>query len=320
MGTHEPTSLREAGVLRPGRLLAQLAFFLVGMGLLAGCAWYALRGDRAEEAVERLRQADPALVALMLGCTVVSLLTNATTFWLFIQPVQPLRWRDMQLLNVVANALNYAPIRLGLIARIAYHLRVDRMPIMRLGAWFAAIALVMFMVTGALLLATFARTTLDLWWIAIVLAGIVLGASATRFTATLPFIAQRAPGVDAMLGRPPVLWGAIALRLVDLSAYVGRAAAAAAIVGLPLDNASAAVTLGLVAFLAGLIPARIGFREVAVALAAARLATDAETLEHNVALFALVESAGEAVIFIPLGALSLVWYAKKWKQAREAAA
>lgn len=311
--------LREAGVLKPRRLLGQVAFFLVGLGLLGACVWYAFRGDEAGDALDRLRHASPLLILAMLGCTLVSLLINGTTFWVFIRPVQPLRWRDLQILNIVANALNYAPIRLGLIARIAYHLRVDRMPVLRVGAWFGAMAMVMLMVTGVIMAATFIRPALDWMWIGLIVAGIVVGALSTQWVARAPLLARRVPGVDAMLGRSDVLWAGIGLRMLDLSAYIGRAAAAAAIVGLPLGGFDDAIILGLVAFLAGLVPSRIGFREAGVALAAAQLATDVESLERTVALFALVESAGEAILYLPGGSVGLAWFRGRWRRASRSA-
>lgn len=310
--------LRESGMLRPRRMLGQLAFFVIGAGLLGACVWYAFRGDDAGAAISRLREADPLLIMAMLGCTLISLLINGSTFWVFIRPVQALRWRDLQILNIVANALNYAPIRLGLIARFAYHLRVDGMSILRIGAWFGAMAVVMLMVTAVVMGATFLRPGLDVVWLGLLAVGIVVGACSTQWLAQSPMVARRMPGLEQMLGRGRILWAGIGLRLLDLSAYIGRAAAAAAIVGLPLGGVDDAIILGLVAFLAGLVPSRIGFREAGVALAAAQLATDAESLSRTVALFALVESAGEALLYVPGGAVGLAWFRARWRGSASA--
>ena len=60
---------------------------------------------------------------------------------------------------------------------------------------------------------------------------------------------------------------------------------------------------------------RTGFREIAVALVASRLQTDTQ-LDSTMATLALVESAGEALVAIPLGSLCLLWYRSRWRAAR----
>ena len=42
----------------------------------------------------------------------------------------------LQGVNAAATLGNFAPLRLGMLERIAYHLRVDRMRAMQIAAWF----------------------------------------------------------------------------------------------------------------------------------------------------------------------------------------
>ncbi len=125
-----------------------------------------------------------------------------------------------------------------------------------------------------------------------------------------------------MLRDPMSLWGAALLRLVDIAAFTGRMGAAISILGLTLPG-SHLVMLAMVALVASLIPlGRLGFREWAVALAAARLSAfgaDPGSIESFAsfeawAQLALVESAGEASVVIPAGAVALLWYRQRWRR------
>ena len=71
-------------------------------------------------------------MAALLGCTIGSMLINGATFWITGQPIAPLKFWDMQWLNMSGNLLNYAPVRLGAIARVMYHLRVDGLSLLQI--------------------------------------------------------------------------------------------------------------------------------------------------------------------------------------------
>jgi len=302
------------------RAIWQIAGFVVGAGLLTLCVWYAVR-DPDVDPWSRLRQANPFHVVGLLSCSLVSLVLNATTFWITIRPIRDVGWWNMQRLNVVANALNYAPLRLGLILRVAYHLRVDRLSLLQVGAWFASIALILVMVSGVLFVSALVRPELDLAWVGLSLAGLLVGSAATYAFLAHPLVTRHGRGVDVMLRRPRVLAALVGLRLADVAAFAGRVGFAAHIVELQLPEQSGSylLTLGLVALLAGLIPIRIGFREALVAMAAAKLGTPDES-DGVFALLSLIESAGEAIIYVPLGALGLLWYRSRWARAKRGAA
>jgi hypothetical protein len=310
------------------RIITHAIGFLVGLALLAWCITVAIEnGDWS-----RLRQADAGLVALLLGCTLLSLMINGLIFWATIRPVQPLRAADLQWLNLAASLLNYAPVRAGALTRIVYHLRIDRMPLLRLGAWFAAIALILVIAVGSCLAATLVRPRIDLAWAALVIGLLAAGGVAARVLCGHRLVARHGRGIDTMIRHRWSFWGAAGMRLADLAAFSGRMAAAAAILGLSVDG-HVIVILAVVAFSASLIPfGRVGFREAAVAVVAARLdaaagraataapgsaeaAGDAETFRQAVegwTQLSLVESAGEAAVVIPLGLLALLWLRRRW--------
>jgi hypothetical protein len=94
----------------PRRLALQIFGFVVGLALLAWCIKAAVeKGDWS-----RLADAPTGLVAVLLGCSLASFFVNGAIFWITIRPVQPLRFWDLQWLNLAAGFLNYAPIRASL--------------------------------------------------------------------------------------------------------------------------------------------------------------------------------------------------------------
>jgi hypothetical protein len=298
-------------LLSPRKLIIQLLAWLVGLGLLA----WIIRGAAIGGDWTKIRDASPLVVAALLGCTVVSAFCNGATFWITVQSLRPLRFWDMQRLNLVGNILNYAPIRLGAIARVMYHLRVDRLRLLEIGAWFALIGYVLLLGVGACLFASLIHNKVDWIWAAMVAGQLLLGGLAARVFFGSRLMVRYGGGVDKLFSDTRGLWSAIALRVVDLSAYTGRMAAALAILGTPLP-ASHIVVLATIALAASLIPfGRVGFREFCVAAAATRLGMQSNQVESTWQQLALIESAGEALIYIPAGALALLWYRKRWRNA-----
>lgn len=299
-------------LLSPRKLVIQVIGFVIGMGLLLWCIALAFEGD----GWHRLTTAPPGLVVGLAACSLVSVVVNGVIFWLVIRPVHPLKLWDLQCLNFGVALLNYAPIRLGLIARVAYHLRVDRMSLLVVGGWLAAIAYTLALALGACILATVVRPIFDLAWAGLVAGQILLGGALTWAVMGQTIVVRYGRGMDRMLRRPSSLFGALGLRLVDIAAFVGRMACAAAILDLAL-TASDVLLLGFAALAMSLSPlGRTGFREAAVAFVAARLAganAGHDQVQANMALLAIVESAGEAIVFVPGGAIAMFWYRKRWK-------
>lgn len=302
----------ESVTSHPGRLILNVIGFLVGLALFVWIVRIAVRGGDWS----KLTEASPWLIAMLLGSTVVSAFVNGATFWITIRPLKRIRFLDLQLLNLVANALNYAPLRLGAIARVGYHLRVDRLSIIQLTAWFATVAYLVTLSLGACAIASLARGSIDLVWLAMVVGVIILGGGAARLFVGYGFVHRRLQGVDRIVLDPTSLWGASALRLIDLGAYTVRFAAALAILDITLASVSDIVLLAIVALTAGMIPfGRLGFREACVALVASRLELGAGDIEETWARLALVESMGEMLIFIPFGGLGLLWFRRRWREA-----
>ena len=300
---------------QPRRLIVQVIGFVIGVGLLIWCIRNAVQSGNWAA----LRETDPMLVIGLAGCSLVSLLVNGAGFWVMIKPVQPLRFVDLQLVNLTTALLNYAPIRLGFLSRVVYHLRVDRMPLLRFGGWMAATAFILFLCLGAVVAATVVRPSFDLLWGGLLFGQLIFGGLIVRVMLSHSLIRRNARGMEQMLLNHPQLWGAMALRLIDIAAFCGRMAFAVMIVPDLTLAPTDIVLLAMTALALTMNPlGRFGYREAGVALVAGMLvSTDMspEEVESAMATLGLIESAGEAIVFIPLGAMALLWYRAKWKSA-----
>ena len=227
----------------------------------------------------------------------------------------------MQWLNLASNLLNYAPVRLGAIARISYHVRIDRLSVLQITAWFGMILYILALGIGSCVLATLIRPQIDWFWGALIVGQMILGGLLTRVFAGYPFIIKHGRGVDRLLSEHKPLWGAMIFRLADIGAFTGRMAAALMILKIALP-ASDIIILALVAFMANLIPfGRIGFREFAVVYTAKWLSSHGADVASQLPWeqLALVESMGEAVIFIPGGIFGIIWFKKRWDKSKRPA-
>lgn len=307
----QPSDNDARALYSPRKLILQTIFWLIGVGLLIWIIYRAIEtGDWS-----KIAHADPALLALLIGCTLLSTLFNGVTFWITIRPQRNVGFWNMQWLNVVCNMLNYAPIRAGAIARVLYHLRVDGLGLLQIGAWFAVVAYVLVLGVFSCLIATFIHDQLDWVWLALVIGQMIAGCVALQAAVAHPLIVKHGRGIERLVRDHPGLWGAAALRLLDIGAFTGRMAAALLILDIHLPLTSV-IVLAIVALAAGLMPfGRVGFREFCVAIVGSRLGAFADAEDIPWEQLALVESAGEAIVFIPLGMVLLLWYRTRWREA-----
>jgi len=285
----------------------QLVGFAVGAALLVLVIRKAIQGG----GWEHVARADPILLAALLGCTVISAALNGASFWITVQPMRRVSFGAMQRINVVANMLNYAPIRLGAIARVLYHVRVDGLTLLQIGAWFSVVGYILVLGVASCVVATLVHFRVDWVWGLLVAAQMLLGVLAIRTFAGLPMIEKYGRGLDRIVGDRRALWSATGLRAADLVMYSARMAVAAAILDIDLSPPQI-VVLAIVALSASLIPfGRVGFREFCVAAVAQRLSLLGSEVDANMNQLALVESAGEALVYIPLGILALPWLRRR---------
>lgn len=291
--------------------IVQLIGFALGVLFIVWCVRRAFGGGGFEHVAEKLRDASPWLIALALAASLVSVLVNGVIFWCTIRPVRPLGFVDLQAVNLLASVLNYAPFRIGLLARIAFHWRVDRIGPALMGAWLVAVLLSMGVAFVAVSLAMplAPRVGLAGTFLAIVVT-CVLATWAIRRLSGAAWAKSTLRGAQPMLAEVRAFGLAVAMRVTDIVAWTARMVAVAAILDAPLTMSQAAL-LGLAAFALAQNPlGRFGFREAGVAWIASNLFAGAMTKDELTATFAqiaLIESAAEAAVTIPLGAVASAW-------------
>jgi hypothetical protein len=298
------------------RAALQIVGFLVGIGLIVWC----VRSAGQEADWRGLLSASPLDVAGLLAATMLSVVINAGAFWTVLHPIRRHSIWSITLINGIAGLFNYAPVRLGLIARMAYHIRVDRIEAGVVITWMLATALFMMLSLVIVGVATVAAP-LGIWTVVLVVGQLVLAKLLLNVAMALPparALTTRFQSLAPMLLSPMAYWGTMSLRLLDVGAFVLRMWLAARIIGLSIP-AIDVVMLALTAQLVSLSPlGRLGFREAAVAFLASRLESGLGTgaVESIHSQLAVVESAGEAAVLVPLGVLAAPWYLWVMRRAR----
>lgn len=286
------------------RLVIDLVGFAVGIGLLSWLVVIAVRDGNWQ----RVMDADPRLIIGLLGCTVLSALLAGATFWITVRPVRKLGFLELQGVNIVASMLNYAPVRLGMISRFAWHMRVDRMRFLDIIAWFAAVAVLIGIGLVICSVATLLLPGLGPWWFVLIAVLVVITGFALAVIPRIGLVQRHGRGLDRILADHWARWGGLVLRVLDFGMFAARIAFALAILGIEMAP-SHVIVLAMVAMLSSLIPVgRLGFREVAVAWTAARLGSDM-TVDVPWEQLAIIESGGEMLIFLPIGLLASPWFA-----------
>lgn len=146
--------------------IAQGVGFLLGLGLLAWCVSIVLSPDNREQ-LSHLLDASALDVAILLACSAATLILNGLIFWIVLWPVKHTSVLHISAVNAVATLISYAPFKIAVAFRVLVHNRIDGVPILTIGAWFAAIAV---LAVTVLFPAAAASVWLDSrsasWWIA----------------------------------------------------------------------------------------------------------------------------------------------------------
>lgn len=294
----------------PGRMALQIAGFVGGVLLVVWCVRTAVQGADWS----KLSGAGAGKLAALFGLSILSMVLNGWAFWIacpsVLRPDQRRpRFMALQGVNAAATLGNFAPLRLGMLERIAYHLRVDRMRAMQIAAWFTLLLASVLAPTAAAGVALVAGvTSLGPLLLVMVIATAVF----TLIGQAICIPLQRVRGIGplaAAVAKGRILYAATAIRVVDMLGVAARTFIAADIVGIPLDFKGSLVvsTAGGLASLGPL--GRVGFREAGMALSAQVIAgTGFEGgLDAASAQLALVDSLGEVMVAVTFGAIATVW-------------
>lgn len=305
----------------PLRIGAQILGFVVGLGLLGYCIHVALQPKNQQQLVKLLDAPLHEKLSLV-GLSIVVVLISGSVFHVALGPVRKLRWLDVQAVNVIACLLALLPMKLSLVLRVLVHNRRDDVPILTIGAWFAAISAVMGVVVGPILGVTMLRGRPDAIWGVLCVGGAAACATLLLLVArTLrderawtsfagvwsrlplpgllkkPALQERAHEGVRMLASPRAVLLGMALRLVDIGVQASRFKIAAAIVDQPLTW-DQAVLAGAMFFLIGALAptGQVGAREAGTAGFLGMFLTSIDF--GSFAVVVLMVSATETVVLL----------------------
>lgn len=315
------TSVPPTPRARLAKLALQLLTFLLGVALLAYAGSIAFSKDNQVH-LAKLQDAPLSSLAALVGLSLASLLINGLVFWITIRPVQSVRGPGVVATNALAAFLAYAPFKLGLLLRIAIHTRRDRVPLARVGAWFASVAITILATLGTLASVCIIHRTLDVTWVALAIGALLLVGTTIvlcsrffagergldRFGSLLrPISARMATALlgsdrfrqlhsaTAMLASPTHVALSMGLRVLDIALQAARVPIAAGILGLSLPYTDAFL-IACSSFLIGIVSPTgpVGSREVTVIKVCELLAIPEA---QSFAIVALVVSAAEAAAY-----------------------
>lgn len=301
---HASLRWRVAALLR--HRVVRIVGTLLGLALL-GLALATVFRRRAllDEAWSALASPDPKLVGLLAAAVVGNLICTGMVFLMLMRRFGRVGTAEMIELIAASTLLNFVPMRPGLFGRIAWHRAVDGIPAMNT-----------------------ARTIVESIGLSAVCVLLMVGGLVLAHTLGAPEALRPAIGLASPLAAPLIAalvpglrpYAAAALfRVVDLHLWGLRYATAFALIGSPVP-AEAALALAASSTAASLVPLAgngLGLREWTTAV----LAPAMSDVDLHLALTAeLVNRAGEILVVVPAGLLSIADLVRRRRALREGVA
>lgn len=285
--------------------------FIIGIALV-GIAIYIIISGSANigAALEKLKSPDPLALTIVLAMPLANIALTAWAFLVLNRQYGRVGTLEMNALIAGAWFLNYLPMRPGMVGRIAYHKRVNAIPI-KASIHVTCIEAMLGFPSAAIVLALcvpLMQMPAPAWlWGAIAVLLIAGGGASIVWSriAQLPLWRMSA---------------ALLIRVLDHAAWALRIWAGFALLGHPIDAASATV-IGMVGQLSLMVPVTgngLGVREWAAALTT-ELLTGAgvaqafdESVAKELALAAtLLVRVGELISCAPIGLIASAWVSRR---------
>ncbi|MSR69009.1 MAG: hypothetical protein EXS17_01485 [Phycisphaerales bacterium] len=326
-GTDAPLSSDGPAKMSLRSKVLQGVGYAVGLAILVWCVWYASsNGDWSS-----VRNANPWIVAAIVAVSAASIILNGVLFRLTLEPVRPravgtnlVREPALPTLgavtavNWVCTLANFAPLRLGMIARVTYHMRVDRLRFFEIVNWFGLDLLTFLLPIGGVIAATFLLRSFGWGWIVLAIGFTALLTFLVWWIARLSIVPKRFRETARIVGDGRALLICLPIRCVDLALNGVRTILAAQILGLHLDYADS-FALACTGLLASLGPlGRLGFREAGFALVAQLLTAKgfADGIDAAFVQLSIIDSAGEAIAALIGGIPLSIWMTRRIMNAR----
>jgi len=296
----------------PARRRRAIIGGIVGLALVvAALVAVALRRHELASAWDALTIAPAWMVALALVSPLLNLVFVSLALWIITAKHGPVRPAEMLALVCGAWLLNYLPMRPGMFGRIAYHRKVNNIPIS----------------TSAALL------VLSMGLTATAIALLVVLGLALRWTDSLAIEISIIAGTGGAIGLASLILGltqgpwriaaAIFLRYLDTLVWVTRYWLVFHMVGhaLSFEQACAIAAVSQAATAIPISGNGLGLREWAVGLSMAALpswfmepgATSAQATALGLA-GDLVNRGVEMAVAVPVGLIGMAWVARRLRQ------
>ncbi len=323
---------------KPGRnptmIVVQIIGFLVGIAMLGWAVRIAMREENREQ-LAKLTHASPTEILLLLALATLSVGFNGFIFWAVINPVHKIRCTDVIATNAVATFLAYLPFKLSVVSRFVIHNRRDKIPVLTIGAWLLAVAVLMASVFGPVTLVSVWRKQTDpLWWI-VSLGGIaastLVGSALARQLAgdvgidrlSRLGLGERVTGSRAfirlhsgfeMLGNTRAALIANAVRLLDVFTFALTFNLAARVIDMPL-SAQDSLLLGASYFMIGAASpsGMLGAREAGIIGIAGLVGISSSAVSETasgpspIAAVVLFVTAVQAVVNLGCAGFGIAW-------------
>lgn len=313
----------------PLRIALQIIGGAIGLGLFA---WVIMNVAKPENRalLEKLKDAAPGDVALLLGLSVISVSISGSVFRQALTPVRILPMLEVQATNAIASLLALLPFKLSIVFRVLVHNRRDGVPLLTIGAWFASVAATMACVLAPVIAVSVWRGKVDSLWIIASLLGVALCAGlmvlisrllrtdsgwrvVERLWGALPMpgalrqssILDRAHEGVRMLSSLPAVGSCVGLRLTDIGVQAARFVVAAGLLGQALAW-DQAVLAGSTFFLIGaLAPSgQLGAREAGTAGVMHALLASMDFAKLSVVVLTI--SVMETLVLLVLAAIGVL--------------
>lgn len=315
-------------------VIVQIVGFAIGIVLLGWAVRMALRPENREQ-LAKLSDATPGELMLLLVLAALSVGFNGIIFWVVLNPVHKIRATDVIATNAIATFLAYLPFKLSVVARFVIHNRRDKVPVLTIGAWIIAEAILMAAVLGPLILTSVWLKEVNAVWWGVSLIGVsvctIVGSALSRQLAgdvgltrlSRIGIGEKLSGSDAfsrihsgfeMLGHPRATLIANAFRLIDIFTFALRFYVAARVLELPISMQDA-LLLGATYFIigaaspAGMLGTReagtIGIAEL-VGISSNAL-SETESGQVPIAATVLFVTAVEAIVNLGCAGFGIAW-------------
>lgn len=284
----------------PSSRMRRTVGFVIGVLLFAAAIVAVITSRTAlGQAFAALEHADWRLVVLGFVLPLANWHLISVSFWILTQRFGKVGLGEMHALIGSAWLLNYLPLRPGMFGRIAYHKRVNGIRVkdsVRVLVTSVSLTIVSNVSVCAIAWAAFRAPAL-LSWIIVAAPGVVVGAVGLVLAARATWPLAGAAGLTL----------ALAVRYLDILAWVARYAVVFALMGYPLTLAEATLVTAVsqAALLIPFVGNGLGVREWGIGLAVPIVASESP---RALGLAAdLVNRAIEVVIAAPVGLIASAW-------------